>query len=142
VTRAWGESDPDAEFALPPHPPIVKDGLIIANGELPGYMIRAISDKPTTISFSPAPGSVGSTIYVGGEPPWWDDLDDNPWSLGYGKPSTSGFRLVPTADGTLVTPDCLCPDLLRHGQLGEADGWRGRVVRAFFWLLRAWPVRP
>jgi hypothetical protein len=35
----------------------------------------------------------------------------------------------------------LCPDGLRYEQMGEADGWRGRVVRVFFWLLRAWPVR-
>lgn len=42
--------------------------------------------------------------------------------------------------GTLVTTDYLCPDLLRYEQLGQADGWRGRVVRAFFWLLRAWRV--
>lgn len=34
----------------------------------------------------------------------------------------------------------LCPDLLRYEQLGEADNLRGRVVRAFFWLLRWWPV--
>lgn len=33
----------------------------------------------------------------------------------------------------------LCPDLLRWEQIGAADGLRGRVVRAFFWLLRAWP---
>jgi hypothetical protein len=29
----------------------------------------------------------------------------------------------------------ICPDLLRLEQLGEADGLRGRIVRAFFWLL-------
>lgn len=34
----------------------------------------------------------------------------------------------------------LCPDLLRYELIGEADGWRGRIVRAFFWLLRAWPA--
>jgi hypothetical protein len=34
----------------------------------------------------------------------------------------------------------LCPDLLRYEQIGAADGLRGRVVRAFFWLLRAWPT--
>ena len=28
----------------------------------------------------------------------------------------------------------LCPDLLRYDQIGAADGWRGRIVRAFFWL--------
>lgn len=38
-----------------------------------------------------------------------------------------------------ATPSALCPDLLRYEQLGEADGQRGRVVRAFFWLLRYWP---
>lgn len=35
----------------------------------------------------------------------------------------------------------ICPDLLRYEQIGEADGWRGRIVRAFFWLLQAWPPR-
>jgi hypothetical protein len=34
----------------------------------------------------------------------------------------------------------LCPDLLRYDQLGEADNLRGRVVRAFFWLMRVWSV--
>lgn len=43
--------------------------------------------------------------------------------------------------GTLVTSDHLCPDLLRYEQIGAADGWRGHVVRAFFWIMRAWPVR-
>lgn len=52
---------------------------------------------------------------------------------------SAGARLVQAADGTLVTPDHLCPDLLRWENIGAADGWRGRVVRAFFWLLRAWP---
>jgi hypothetical protein len=34
----------------------------------------------------------------------------------------------------------LCPDLLRYDQLGAADNLRGRVIRAFFWLMRIWPV--
>ena len=34
----------------------------------------------------------------------------------------------------------LCPDLLRYEQIGAADGWRGRVVRGFFWLMRWWPT--
>jgi hypothetical protein len=42
------------------------------------------------------------------------------------------------ADGTLVTGDCLCPDLLRYENIGAADGLRGRAVRAFFWVMRAW----
>ena len=52
---------------------------------------------------------------------------------------TTSATLVRTADGTWVTPDHLCPDLLRWENIGEADGCRGRAVRAFFWLLRAWP---
>ncbi|MCR4340830.1 MAG: hypothetical protein NUW01_13200 [Gemmatimonadaceae bacterium] len=42
--------------------------------------------------------------------------------------------------GTFVSPDHLCPDLLRYEQIGAADNWRGRMVRAFFWLMRAWRV--
>lgn len=53
--------------------------------------------------------------------------------------NTVGTRLVAAADGTLVTPDHLCPDMLRWSNIGPADGPRGRVVRAFFWLMRAWP---
>ena len=34
----------------------------------------------------------------------------------------------------------LCPDLLRYEQIGDADNWRGRVVRGFFWLMRVWPA--
>jgi hypothetical protein len=51
---------------------------------------------------------------------------------------TCGY-LVQAHDGTWVTPDHLCPDLLRWENIGAADGPRGRVVRGFFWLLRAWP---
>lgn len=40
--------------------------------------------------------------------------------------------------GTLLTPEHLCPDLLRYENIGAADGMRGRVVRAFFWLMRIW----
>lgn len=39
-----------------------------------------------------------------------------------------------------AAPQWLCPDLLRYEQIGAADGLRGRVVRAFFWLLKAWPT--
>lgn len=34
----------------------------------------------------------------------------------------------------------LCPDLLRYDDLGAADTWRGRIVRAFLWCLRWWPT--
>jgi len=34
----------------------------------------------------------------------------------------------------------ICPDLLDFAALGAADNARGRVVRAFFWLLRTWPT--
>ena len=43
--------------------------------------------------------------------------------------------------GTFVTPDHLCPDLLRYGQIGAADNLRGHVVRGFFWVMRVWPVK-
>lgn len=32
----------------------------------------------------------------------------------------------------------ICPDLLSYADLGAADNLRGRVVRAFFWLIRRW----
>jgi hypothetical protein len=64
----------------------------------------------------------------------WADLRAESATVG-------GSTLARAADGTLVTPDHLCPDLLRYANLGGADGVRGRVVRGFFWLLRAWPVR-
>jgi len=60
------------------------------------------------------------------------DANGTPWP-------TVGTALVLTRDGILVTPDHLCPDLLRYENIGSADGPRGRVVRAFFWLLRLWP---
>jgi hypothetical protein len=41
---------------------------------------------------------------------------------------------------TTATVTVLCPDGLRYEDLGAADTWRGRLVRAFFWLLQAWPV--
>ncbi len=34
-----------------------------------------------------------------------------------------------------TTNSLLCPDLLRLSDIGEADNWRGRVVRGFFRLL-------
>lgn len=52
---------------------------------------------------------------------------------------TAGTRMVRAHDGTWVTPDHLCPDLLRWENIGAADGIRGHVVKVFFWLLRAWP---
>lgn len=42
--------------------------------------------------------------------------------------------------GTMITAEHLCPDLLRYEQIGAADNLRGRVVRAFFWVMRVWPV--
>lgn len=34
----------------------------------------------------------------------------------------------------------ICPDLLEYDMIGVADNMRGKVVRAFFWLMRMWPV--
>jgi len=40
-------------------------------------------------------------------------------------------RLTSTA-----TQSYICPDLLRLSQIGAADGWRGKAVRIFFWILK------
>jgi len=37
---------------------------------------------------------------------------------------------------TTSVDNWICPDLLRHSQLGAADGWRGKAVRIFFWILK------
>jgi hypothetical protein len=47
----------------------------------------------------------------------------------------------PVTLGTFVSPDALCPDLLRYEQIGAADNWRGRVVRAFFFVMKLWRVK-
>lgn len=40
------------------------------------------------------------------------------------------------------TPLPLCPDLFGLHCLGEADGLRGHIVRAFAWLMgKVWPTR-
>jgi len=38
--------------------------------------------------------------------------------------------------GVTLNQTYLCPDLLSIRHVGEADSWRGKVVRAFFRLLR------
>lgn len=45
-----------------------------------------------------------------------------------------------TGNVTRIVTIPLCPDLLRYDDLGAADNLRGRVVRAFFWLMRFWSV--
>lgn len=50
-------------------------------------------------------------------------------------PSVTAMYSVGRLIGTPI-----CPDLLDYSAIGAADNWRGRVVRAFFWLLRAWPT--
>ncbi|MGH6691527.1 MAG: hypothetical protein ACREF4_12720 [Gammaproteobacteria bacterium] len=37
---------------------------------------------------------------------------------------------------TTTSSRVICPDLLRLNDLGEADNWRGRVVRGFFRALQ------
>lgn len=52
--------------------------------------------------------------------------------------SSPGVRLRMLSSSQTVAVSRLCPDLLTLDDLGAADGWRGRCVRAFFWLLRFW----
>jgi hypothetical protein len=67
---------------------------------------------------------------------------EKPWVEGIGKPGIADAMLAPTTNGTLIrmigVP--ICPDLLDYAALGEADNWRGRVVRGFFWVMRWWPT--
>jgi hypothetical protein len=51
-------------------------------------------------------------------------------------------RGEPIATGTIsrLIGVPICPDLLDYAAIGEADNRRGKVVRAFFWLMRAWPA--
>jgi len=50
-------------------------------------------------------------------------------------PPTMTYYVSPPPTVTAVH-GVICPDLLRLGDLGEADGWRGRAVRVFFRVLR------
>ena len=50
------------------------------------------------------------------------------------------YEPVPTVASTRMVTIPICPDLLRYDQLGEADNLRGRAVRAFFWIMRAWRI--
>lgn len=56
-------------------------------------------------------------------------------------PKIYGLPMTGLTLGTFVSPDALCPDLLRYEQIGAADNWRGRLVRGFFWCMRAWRVK-
>lgn len=38
-----------------------------------------------------------------------------------------------------MAPGHFCPDVCDLSDFGEADYWRGRVVRAFFRLMEHWP---
>jgi hypothetical protein len=79
-------------------------------------------------------GTAFAASGAGAFPPSWLQVNSQP------TPAVRGTLLtMPSSKGTLLTPEHLCPDLLRYEQIGAADGPRGRLVRAFFWLLRAWP---
>jgi len=64
--------------------------------------------------------------------------------------STPNIHWLTAGEGTILSTTrvwtgnrvYLCPDLLDHRRIGAADNPRGHVVRAFFWLMRAWPVKP
>jgi hypothetical protein len=77
-----------------------------------------------------------------GDSTWQGDR----WSsaaAGSGAPqvAVSGYSQVRTAAVSRLVGVPICPDLLDHTAIGEADGWRGRIVRAFFQLMRVWPAR-
>jgi hypothetical protein len=81
-------------------------------------------------TYGVAPGASGAGAF----PPSWFQVNSQP------TPTVRGTLLtMSSSKGTLLTPEHLCPDLLRYEQIGAADRPRGRLVRVFFWLLRAWP---
>lgn len=54
--------------------------------------------------------------------------------IGY---SPSHSTTAPVINNTYtMNNSALCPDLLRLEDIGVADGWRGKVVRGFFKLLK------
>ena len=62
-------------------------------------------------------------------PQWYERV----WAQRYAPPESWSYTVQTTH------PQWLCPDLLRYEQIGGADDLRGRVVRGFFWIMRAWP---
>ncbi len=52
-------------------------------------------------------------------------------------PSLAEMRPAVMAMTTTGTHRAICPDLLSIRDIGEADGWRGRVIRGFFRVMRA-----
>jgi hypothetical protein len=53
-------------------------------------------------------------------------------------PGTNTYPAPPWVSTSYgLTPRALFPDLLSIRNIGAADGWRGRVVRGFFRILRA-----
>ena len=63
----------------------------------------------------------------------------NPQS-GYGMGATNTHDVATTSSYFHLIGVPICPDLLRYDELGVADNWRGRVIRGFFYLMRAWPA--
>lgn len=60
-----------------------------------------------------------------------NEIRDPIWGGSFGVPS--GVTSASASTRLVGVP--FCPDLLTHGHLGAADNFRGRVIRAFFWLL-------
>ena len=52
--------------------------------------------------------------------------------------STDGFLQRVDGAGAWRSPFYACPDMLTIDNLGVADNLRGRVIRAFFRLMRPW----
>jgi hypothetical protein len=53
------------------------------------------------------------------------------------------FTSVPSSSGSplkFMPPGHFCPDVCGIEDFGPADHLRGRVVRAFFRVMRLWPV--
>lgn len=52
--------------------------------------------------------------------------------------TTYAAEMTENRSGDITIPRCA--DLFRLEFLGGADTWRGRVIRAFMWLMDYWPI--
>jgi hypothetical protein len=51
-------------------------------------------------------------------------------------PAGENVQWSPQTSYSSSYPAIICPDTLRLENLGEADAWRGKIVRVFFRALR------
>ena len=72
---------------------------------------------------------------------WWPYPDSSGKTATY-EVSENGIIISKTQTTTMLKfmpPGHFCPDVCGIEDFGDADTWRGRVVRGFFRLMKRWP---